>query len=235
VNVSFTAGKFTEREGAGAHTAENIKIRVAPVAGGNGFLAQDQVCTFSISGGTAVQNTDYSYQTGFVIPAGDYSTPKELTLDNVRILGNAVCNANRTFDIELVSTDCNDLLTITGTKKAGVTIENDVEFSLVLPANQVCGAGERVPSLKFVSSPPPNMSCAWTNSLPSIGLAAGGSDGTIPSFTAVNTGNAPLVSTVTLSGTRKGCKTSMSFTITVYPSSMMRLPANPNRRGKFKP
>jgi hypothetical protein len=66
-------------------------------------------------------------------------------------------------------------------------------------------------------------------------LSAGGNEAAIPSFTAVNPGNAPLVSTVTLSGMRKGCKTSKSFTITVYPASMMSLPANPNRRGKFKP
>jgi hypothetical protein len=236
VNVSFTTDKFTEKEGAGAHTAQNIKIRVAPAAGGNGVLAQDQVCTFSISGGTAVQNTDYSYQTGFVIPAGDYSTPKELTLDNVHILDNVACNADRTFDIELVSTGCNDLLNVAGTKKASVTIENETELSLALPANQVCVSGETVPSLKFVSSSLLGVSYAWTNSQPSIGLAAGGSDGTIPSFTAVNTGNDPLVSTVTLSATRKGCKTSKNFTITVYPASVRRsLPANPNFRGKFKP
>jgi len=37
----------------------------------------------------------------------------------------------------------------------------------------------------------------WTNDTPAIGLAAGGS-GNIPSFTAVNTGNTPVVATITV-------------------------------------
>ncbi len=61
----------------------------------------------------------------------------------------------------------------------------------------------------------------WTNSQPSIGLAASGS-GNIPSFVAINLTNAPVVATITVTPTYTNggvscVGTPMSFTITVNP------------------
>ncbi len=62
----------------------------------------------------------------------------------------------------------------------------------------------------------------WTNSTPSIGLAASGS-GPIPSFTAVNMGTAPVIATIIVTGsyTNNGVtcsSTPRTFTITVNPT-----------------
>jgi hypothetical protein len=61
-------------------------------------------------------------------------------------------------------------------------------------------------------------SFAWTNDNTSIGLAANGS-GNIPSFTATNTGNAPVTATISIIGTANGCPGPVrTFTITVNPT-----------------
>lgn len=59
---------------------------------------------------------------------------------------------------------------------------------------------------------------SWTNSAPSIGLAASG-NGNIPSFTAINTGNAPITATITVTASATNCPGQpVSFTITVHPT-----------------
>lgn len=62
---------------------------------------------------------------------------------------------------------------------------------------------------------------SWTNSNTTIGLGAIGS-GTIPSFTAMNSGATPQVATITVTATYtnagKSCTTTKTFTITVNPS-----------------
>lgn len=70
----------------------------------------------------------------------------------------------------------------------------------------------------------------WINSDPSIGLAAAGS-GSIPSFTAINTGTAPVVATITVTpvynnGGTNCTGTPLSFTITVNPTATVNAVAN---------
>ncbi|MDP1622597.1 MAG: FISUMP domain-containing protein [Bacteroidales bacterium] len=70
----------------------------------------------------------------------------------------------------------------------------------------------------------------WTNNTVSIGLAAAGS-GNIPSFTAVNTGTAPVVATITVTPTFSNLSESCIgpaeiFTITVNPSGQVNNPLN---------
>jgi hypothetical protein len=58
---------------------------------------------------------------------------------------------------------------------------------------------------------------SWTNSAASIGLAASGT-GNIPAFTAVNTGNTPVVATIKVVPEAEGCTgAEQTFTITVNP------------------
>jgi hypothetical protein len=73
-------------------------------------------------------------------------------------------------------------------------------------------------------------SYAWTNDQPSIGLAAGGT-GNIGSFTAINTGTAPVTATITVTPTFTNGGTPCtgppeSFTITVNPSAQVNKPAD---------
>ena len=67
---------------------------------------------------------------------------------------------------------------------------------------------------------------AWTNSDPTIGLPASGS-GNIPSFTATNTGTAPVVATITVTPSAATCPgVPLTFTITVYPTATVNPVAN---------
>ncbi|MDR0729831.1 MAG: PKD domain-containing protein [Prevotellaceae bacterium] len=76
--------------------------------------------------------------------------------------------------------------------------------------------GAAVPAISFSATPEAIYS--WTNSNPSIGLAAAG-NGSIPPFTAVNNGMAPDTATIIVSPSTGGCPgTSETFTITIYPS-----------------
>ena len=71
---------------------------------------------------------------------------------------------------------------------------------------------------------------AWTNTTTSIGLAASGT-GNIASFTAVNTGTAPVIATIVVTPTftngSVGCAgPTKTFTITVNPTGQVNQPAS---------
>ena len=71
---------------------------------------------------------------------------------------------------------------------------------------------------------------AWTNSDPTIGLAASGT-GNLPAFTATNTSNAQVTATIEVTPTYTNGGVScegapMSFVITVNPAVVMATPAN---------
>ncbi|MFN8244573.1 MAG: PKD-like domain-containing protein, partial [Ferruginibacter sp.] len=70
----------------------------------------------------------------------------------------------------------------------------------------------------------------WVNNTPSIGLAAAGT-GDIPSFTATNTGSAPVTATITVTPSYTNASvtctgTPLSFTITVNPTGQVDQPAS---------
>lgn len=68
------------------------------------------------------------------------------------------------------------------------------------------------------TSPVSGTTYSWTNNTTSIGLAASG-NGNIPSFTATNTGSAPVTATITVTPTANGCPGPVrTFTITVNPT-----------------
>jgi len=77
-----------------------------------------------------------------------------------------------------------------------------------------------------LTGPVSGTSYSWTNSAPSIGLAASGT-GDIPSFTATNLGTAPVVATITVTPSANSCTgTPLTFTITVNPTGQVNAPAN---------
>jgi hypothetical protein len=77
-----------------------------------------------------------------------------------------------------------------------------------------------------ITSPVAGTTFAWTNSDPTIGLAANGT-GNIPSFTATNMGTAPVVATITVTPTANSCVgTPLTFTITVNPTGQVTDPAD---------
>ncbi|MDR0572915.1 MAG: InlB B-repeat-containing protein, partial [Tannerella sp.] len=209
VTLEFASADYSETEGD--HAAQNVKIKVS-----GGILASDQVCSITMSGGTAVQNTEYTYVKGFVIPAGNYTTPQEIVLNNITIKDNAVCNDSKWTNISIDAPSiCNDMLILgsrTSTKMTIADNEPRPQISTIL-GDVVYNTGEAVPSLNLASDVA-GATITWTNSNPAIGLAASGT-GNIPSFTATNTSTVPVTATITVKATKECAGVGKTFTITV--------------------
>jgi len=96
---------------------------------------------------------------------------------------------------------------------------------VTVPANiTVCNNGT-VSATNFISVPNGG-TFVWTNSNTAIGLAAGGS-GNIASFTATNTGTAPISATITVIPTLNNCTgPSSTYTIIVNQTPTVTVPAN---------
>jgi uncharacterized protein YjdB len=90
--------------------------------------------------------------------------------------------------------------------------------TVAVPSNiTVCNQGT-IPATNFTSSPAGG-TYTWTNSNPSIGLAASGT-GNIGSFTATNTGTTAINATITVTPTVNGCiGISKTYTIKIEASS----------------
>ncbi len=95
------------------------------------------------------------------------------------------------------------------------------------PADQVRCNGAATAAVNFGTNRTGGTTTySWTNSTTSIGLAASG-NGNIPSFTATNTGTAPVTATITVTPSFEGCAgTQQTFTITVNPSGQVNDPAD---------
>lgn len=102
--------------------------------------------------------------------------------------------------------------TISGS--ATITVSPIQVATAVLPIDECTGSNVSVPA--FVSTPA-GATFAWSNSNPSIGLAANGT-GNIPSFTGLNPGTTPNSATITLTPTLNSCVgTAITFVITINP------------------
>jgi hypothetical protein len=70
----------------------------------------------------------------------------------------------------------------------------------------------------LLTSPVTGTTYTWTNSATGMGLGSSGTS-SIPSFTAINAGTAPIVSTIVVTPSLNGCAgTPMTFKITVNPT-----------------
>ena len=95
------------------------------------------------------------------------------------------------------------------------------------PVNQVVCNGGATSAVTFTGTVA-GTTFNWTNTTPSIGLAATGT-GNIPLFTAVNTTNAPVTATITVTPvvTSTGCVgVARTFTITVNPTATLGVVPN---------
>ncbi|RYY41006.1 MAG: hypothetical protein EOO08_03535 [Chitinophagaceae bacterium] len=131
---------------------------------------------------------------------GTYSaSPAGLLIDSNTGAITAAGSSAGTYTITytLAVTGCS-LLPVTTT----VTVANREEITQ--PSNINVCSGSVVPVTNFASSGVSGFS--WTSSNPAIGLAASGSD-SLPSFTAINNGNTPATSTVTVSLNQSGDRT----------------------------
>ncbi len=96
------------------------------------------------------------------------------------------------------------------------------------PADQTRCNGAATAAVNFVTNRSGGTTTyAWTNSTPTIGLAANGT-GNIASFTATNSGTAPVTATITVTPSFEGCAgTPQTFTITVNPTPALNSTLTP--------
>lgn len=94
-----------------------------------------------------------------------------------------------------------------------------------VPANATYCNGDPVPPSVFTSLPVGG-TFDWTNSDPSIGLAASGS-GDTPPFNATNNSSNPITATITVTPTLAGCSgLPVTYTITINPTPQAPTAAN---------
>ncbi len=87
-------------------------------------------------------------------------------------------------------------------------------------------SGQSTTAVNFTGNGVAGVVYNWTNSEPSIGLAASGT-GNIPAFIAENPSSGPITATITVTPTVNGCPgPSESFTITVDPTPVITLQAD---------
>ena len=104
----------------------------------------------------------------------------------------------------------------TGTPKS-FTITVNPTPGVVQPPDQALCNGNTTSAVNFTAAVA-GTNFSWTNNNTSIGLAASG-NGNIPAFAATNTGNTPVIATITVTPSAAGCNgTPRSFTITVNPT-----------------
>jgi len=97
--------------------------------------------------------------------------------------------------------------------------------NVVPPANQALCNGDATNAVNFTGAVSGTV-FSWTNNNMSIGLAGSGT-GDIPSFTATNTTNAPVIATISILPSINGCPGPVQgFTITVNPGANVDQPAS---------
>ncbi|MGB2173381.1 MAG: PKD-like domain-containing protein [Flavobacteriaceae bacterium] len=110
------------------------------------------------------------------------------------------------------------------------TITVNPNPNMISPSSQILCDGDTTTVDFTTSNSVGTTTYAWTNNTPSIGIPASGV-GSIPAFSVVNTGNAPITAslTVTPTFTNEGVScvgSTENFTITVNPSAQVNQPVS---------
>jgi hypothetical protein len=135
-----------------------------------------------------------------------------------------------TATITVTPTFTNNGLSCTGTVRT-YTITFNPTATVNTVSNQVVCNGSAATAVNFsTTATGGTVTYAWTNSNTTIGLSASGS-GNIASFTAANSGTAPVTATITVTPTFTNagvsCQgTAQTFTITVNPTAAVNAVSN---------
>jgi gliding motility-associated-like protein len=117
-------------------------------------------------------------------------------------------------------------------------VGNDSTFTIVIKPlpivtpvpDEIYCPNQVVPQINFTCSPPGGVPVFSYSGLGGIGITQTGS---IPSFTTMNTGQLPIVNTITVSATLNNCKgPGTSFNITVNPNPIANFSYTPVCEGK---
>ena len=144
-----------------------------------------------------------------------YSTPSNATINWTNSLPSIGLSASGTGNIASIvalnNSSSTQTATITATPSLDGCVGDAITMSIAVKpipvlaavSNQNLCAGANTTAINF-NSTPSNTTISWTNSLPSIGLAATG-NGNIASFVAVNATSLTQVATITATPSLDGC------------------------------
>ncbi|MBK9335078.1 MAG: T9SS type A sorting domain-containing protein [Lewinellaceae bacterium] len=137
-----------------------------------------------------------------------------------------------TSTFTVVASYTNNGVTCTGTPIQFAITVNPTPTVSASPTSQTVCNGAATAAINFTGTVGGTV-FNWTNNNPAIGLAANGSSSSIPSFTAINNGGAPVTATITVTPTYTNngvfCSgTPVSVTITVNPTAQVNQPVNVN-------
>jgi hypothetical protein len=236
VTVTFTITAFNAGCTGSVTTTATVIVNPAPNVSVpanqfycNGTVVNTGTLNFTTTN-TPAGNTTYSWtntNTAIGLAAsGSGSTLPTFTATNgttAPISGTIAVTATYTNGVACVSTPVSFTITVNPVPNASV------------PANQAfCNCTVvNTGTLNFTTTNTPagNTTYSWTNTNTAIGLAAGGSGSSLPTFTATNGTNAPISGTISVTATyTNGVACTMaapvSFTITVNPTPNVSVPAN---------
>ena len=147
---------------------------------------------------TAITNITYSTSgaTGATFSGLPAGVTGNWAVNVVTISGSPTTAVGSPFNYTVTLTGGCGVITATGT----ITVNPTPTVNAV--SNQVICNNTATAAVTFDGTPP-GVVFNWTNNNASIGLAASGT-GDIPSFTAINTTNAPVVATVTVTPSTGG-------------------------------
>lgn len=169
----------------------------APLTASNSPICEGSTLTLSIS------NQDASLTYNWIGPNGFSATGSTISRANTTL------NMAGSYAVTATLNDCVSNSTIVG------VVINALPLVSV-PSNIIYCNGVNVPSTNFTSTPN-GATYNWTNSNPTIGLAANGT-GNVPSFITTNNSLVPITATITVTPTLNNCiGPSSSYTITVNP------------------
>jgi gliding motility-associated-like protein len=137
VNIKFSNGTLSGNEGNTADGEMPAQGLTLTVSGGKlnapaYVLVKYDAAYAANYAHPAVPGTDFNLnQEAFLVPAGDYTTPKTVTIPNVHVIGNDQLQYSRTLRLKLVST-CTSLLSISGTSEVDYTIVDDEPRTLTM-------------------------------------------------------------------------------------------------------
>jgi gliding motility-associated-like protein len=135
IKVQFTSASLSGNEGNTADGEQVAQGLTLNVSGGKlgaptyVLIQHDPTATFAHP---AAINTDFKLtQEAFLVPAGDYTTPKNVTIPNLHVIGNDQLQYSRSLHLKLVAT-CASLININGTSECDYTIIDDEPRTMVL-------------------------------------------------------------------------------------------------------
>ncbi|PCI99415.1 MAG: hypothetical protein COB15_04330 [Flavobacteriales bacterium] len=187
---------------------------------------------------TVTVPTNISYCNGDPVPASTYtSSPTGGTFDWTNTngtIGLATLGTSNTPTFNATNTSANPTtatIVVTPTVNGCIgtpsnyTITINPTPTVIVTANATFCNGDPVPASAY-NSTPSSGTFTWTNSDPSIGLAASGT-GNTPAFNAINVSGIAVTATITVTPSANSCTgTPSSYTVTVNPGATANVPIN---------